>query len=330
MRAAWWMAVLAAAMGLAACGETAPTGGGAPPPLLVVATTAQVADAARGVAAGRAGMQIDALMGEGVDPHTYKLTRSDSARLHAARLVLFSGLHLEGKMTDVLSELKRAGTPVVEVGEALPHERLIVAEGGAGQNDPHYWMDADLFALAVGVIADALTKADPAGGREYAVNAQGYIERLRALDAYAKKAIGSVPEGRRVLVTSHDAFAYFGRRYGLRVLGVQGISTESEAGLKDIEALVETIVKEKIPAVFVETSVSRRTLEAVIAGAAARGHTVTIGGELFSDAMGAPGTYEGTYIGMLDHNITTIARALGGDAPERGLNGRLAVAPRGE
>ncbi|MEO0631998.1 MAG: zinc ABC transporter substrate-binding protein, partial [Planctomycetota bacterium] len=161
------------------------------------------------------------------------------------------------------------------------------------------------------------------GASIYSENAERYLDRLAELDAYTERVLSSVPESQRVLVTAHDAFNYFGHRYGYDVVGIQGISTESEAGVRDIERLVKLIVEREIGAVFVESTVSDRNVRALIAGAKARGHTVTIGGELFSDAMGDAGTYTGTYIGMIDHNVTTIARALGGDAPAAGLNGEL-------
>lgn len=293
--------------------------------LRVLATTQQLADAIRNIAGERLGREVvvDALLGEGVDPHTYKLTRSDAARLNDAQLVIFNGLYLEGKMADVLGELERSGKRVVKVGERLPKDGLLLPEGSGGQPDPHFWMDTDLYMAGVEVLREELAKADPAGAEAYAKGAEALKREIERIDAYAKAKLGAVPEAKRLLVTSHDAFGYFGRRYGLRVQGVQGISTESEAGLRDIENLVDLLVREKAGAVFVESSVSRRTLDAVVAGAAAKGHTIIIGGELFSDAMGAPGTYEGTYIGMMDHNITTIGRAWGATVPERGLNGKL-------
>ncbi|MGE9295389.1 MAG: metal ABC transporter solute-binding protein, Zn/Mn family [Puniceicoccales bacterium] len=190
--------------------------------------------------------------------------------------------------------------------------------------DPHVWMDVQGWIMATSVIADALAEFDPKNAEYYASNANRYIAELEALDAYAKKVIGSIPENQRYLVTAHDAFNYLGRAYGIEVMGIQGLSTESEAGVRDLERLVNFLVENKIPAGFVETSVSDKNVRALIEGAQAKGHQLKIGGELFSDAMGPAGTYEGTYIGMIDHNATTIARALGGDAPESGKNGKLA------
>ncbi len=258
---------------------------------------------------------IESLMGPGVDPHLYKLTRTDIARLIEAPHLLYCGLGLEGKMLDAFERLAASGKPATAVCEAVPEaKRLQAAAGYAGAADPHLWMDPTLWAGALQVAADRLGMPAPDG-----------FERL---DAYARASMESIPAQARVLVTAHDAFAYFGRRYGLKVVGIQGVNTESEAGLRAIEAAVETVVARRLPAVFVESTVSDRNVRAIVEGAAARGHRVAIGGRLFSDAMGPEGTYEGTYIGMIDHNVTTIARALGGIAPARGMQGRLRARDR--
>lgn len=288
----------------------------------VVTTTAHVADLVRAVAGDR--LRVDSLLGEGIDPHSYKLTRTDTGRLLAADAVLFNGLLLEGKMADTFARMASAGKPVLAVAEAIPVDRLLTEEGGAP--DPHVWMDPALWTLALDAVRDALIDFDPAGADAYRANADTYRASLTELDAYARKALTSVPKERRVLVTAHDAFSYLGRAYDMEVVGIQGISTESEAGLRRIEELVAMLVDRTVPAVFVETSVTDRNVRALIDGAAARGHKVVIGGSLFSDAMGAPGTYEGTYLGMMDHNVTVISQALGGDAPAGGWRGRLAAA----
>jgi manganese/zinc/iron transport system substrate-binding protein len=280
-------------------------------------------------------VRVESLLGEGVDPHTYKLTRTDMARLAGADSVFSSGLHLEGKMTEVLERLGQepggagGGKLVVEVGLKLPADRILRPDGAAGEADPHYWMDPELFALASTAMAEALAVRMPEHASGVQQGAERYRGEIQRLADYAKDAFGKVPEAKRTLITSHDAFGYLGRAFGLRVLAVQGISTESEAGVRDIERLVERVVSEKVTAVFVETSVPDRTLRAVVAGAASRGHTVSIGGTLFSDAMGAPGTYTGTWIGMMDHNITTIARALGAEVPAAGMAGKLAASATG-
>ena len=223
-----------------------------------------------------------------------------------------------------------SGRPVFAVTELVEESYLLEPEEFRGLYDPHLWMDPSAWTKTVEVVRDKLSELDPGNAGDYAANAQAYLDQLEQLDAYAEQVLASVPPERRTLVTAHDAFNYLGRRYGFEVLGIQGISTESEAGLKRVEQLVDLLVEQAIPAVFVETTIPDRSVRALVAGAADRGHEVEIGGELFSDAMGAPGTYEGTYIGMIDHNVTTIARALGGETPEKGLHGRLALAERGQ
>jgi manganese/zinc/iron transport system substrate-binding protein len=267
--------------------------------------------------------EVVGLLGAGIDPHLYKPTRTDVETLLSARLILANGLHLEGKMTEVFERAAGSGRRVVAVAEALDESLLLVPADGAGQHDPHVWMDPTAWARVAGVIRDALTELAPEHGDEFAARAEACITELGELHAYAERVLGSVPPKRRVLVTAHDAFGYFGRRYGFEVVGIQGISTESEAGVRDIERIVSLLADRAIPAVFVESTVSERNIRALIEGARARGHEVTIGASLYSDAMGEAGTYEGTYTGMIDHNVTAIARALGGDAPERGMLGRL-------
>jgi manganese/zinc/iron transport system substrate-binding protein len=292
-------------------------------PYKAVATTGQVADLVRNIAGDRA--RVTALLGEGVDPHTYKLTRSDVAQIMGADIVFYNGLLLEGKMTDALVRVATAGKPVHAVTELLDEAYLLEPPGFQGHYDPHVWMDVGAWTKAAEVVRDRLIAFDAEGADSFRANAEAHLARLAELDAYARRALATIPDGARVLVTAHDAFNYLGRAYALEVRGIQGISTESEAGLREIEELVDLLVTRRIAAVFVETSVSDRNVRALVEGAAARGHSVRIGGALFSDAMGAPDTYEGTYVGMIDHNVTTIARALGGNPPAGGLNGRLAA-----
>lgn len=311
---------LTAMLAAAACSET-PARPDATGPLRVVCTTGMIADAASAIAGEHA--EVVGLMGSGVDPHLYKPTRSDMARISEADIVFYNGLHLEGKMIDALVRAATAGRKVYAVTESIDEAYLLEPPGFEGAYDPHVWMDPSAWSRAVEVIRDRLIGIDPAHKEAYEANAAAYLGRIEALDAYASRVLESVPEGSRVLVTAHDAFNYFGRRYGFEVVGIQGISTESEAGVRDIERLVDLLVTRRIGAVFVETTVAERNIQALIAGAERRGHAVSIGGSLFSDAMGEAGTYEGTYLGMIDHNVTTIARALGGEAPARGLNERL-------
>ncbi len=287
----------------------------------IVTTTAQIGDLARHVAGDTA--RVESLMGEGTDPHLYRPTRADRVRLQQADIIMTNGLHLEGKMIELLEKLAEE-KPVIEMAQALPPSDILQTASAA--HDPHIWMDVSNWIAALGLVERTLSERYPNHSDLYRANAGVFENELKALDDYARKTIGSIPPGQRALVTAHDAFGYMGAAYGLEVFGIQGISTDSEAGLHHIEELVSLIVERKIPAVFVESSVSERNIRALIEGAAARGHAVKIGGELFSDAMGAPGTYEGTYIGMIDHNVTVIAHALGGNAPERGMKGELSHA----
>ncbi len=288
----------------------------------IVATTGMIADAARQI--GGDLVEVRGLMGAGIDPHAYRQTRTDIAAMVAADLVLWHGLYLEAQMEEFLEGLARR-TPVVAVADALPTDRLIAHSDYEGRFDPHVWMDPELWAEVVARVRDALSEIRPASAGTFAANADRYLGEVARLAAYARDTLATVPEPARVLLTAHDAFGYFGRAYGFEVIGIQGISTESEAGLNRIGELVDLLVDRGLGAVFVESSVSDRNIRALIEGAAARGHEVQIGGELFSDAMGAPGTYEGTYIGMIDHNVSVIAAALGGRVPERGMDGKLAA-----
>jgi len=290
--------------------------------LSVVATTGMIADAARQV--GGDLVEVRALMGPGVDPHAYRQTRSDIVAMTRADLVLWHGLYLEAQMEDFFGDLAK-GRNVVAVAETLPRDVLIGHDDYADKFDPHVWMDPDRWALVVASVRDALIATQPDAADQFNANAEAQLAEIERLSAYSKTALASVPEQSRVLLTAHDAFNYFGETYGFEVLGIQGISTESEAGLNRIGVLVDMLVDREIGAVFVESSVSDRNIRALIEGAAAQGHTVRIGGELFSDAMGADGTYEGTYLGMIDHNVTTIAAALGGEVPGRGMDGRLSA-----
>jgi len=291
-------------------------------PLSVVATTGMIADAARAIAG--AGAEVTALMGPGVDPHSYRQTRSDIVAMARADLVLWNGHYLEAQMESFLLDLV-SRTRVVAVAEAAPRAELISHDDYPDKADPHLWLVPELWAHAIAAIRDALVAARPGAEAEFAAGAAAYLDQAARMGGYARDVLASVPERSRVLLTAHDAFNYFGRAYGFEVVGIQGISTDSEAGLARIRDLVEMQVSRDIRAVFVESSVSDRNIRALVEGAASRGHPVAVGGELFSDAMGQPGTYEGTWLGMIDHNATVIARALGGSAPARGLDGRLAA-----
>ncbi|MGQ3355439.1 MAG: metal ABC transporter solute-binding protein, Zn/Mn family [Phreatobacter sp.] len=286
----------------------------------VVTTTAMLADAVRMLAGEQ--VAVEALMGEGVDPHLYRPTRADIVKLTQADLVVAHGLGLEAQFRETFLQLARRRAPVL-AAESIARDRLLKDEEVADKPDPHVWMDPALWAVVVRAVSEALAALDLPGRSRIAPDLAPVLARLDTLGAYAGQVLGSIAAERRVLVTAHDAFGYLARAYGFEVHGIQGLSTESEAGLKAIEATVDLVVSRTIPAIFVESSVSDRNIRAVIEGAARRGHRVVVGGELFSDAMGKPGTYEGTYVGMIDHNVTTMARALGGTAPEKGMSGRL-------
>ena len=288
----------------------------------VTVTTGMIADAVRAI--GGEDIDLVQLMGPGVDPHGYRPTRNDIATLSRSDLILWNGLYLEAQLEDLLSRLK-ARASVVAVAEAAPQDQLLAHEDYAGRYDPHLWMVPELWKHAVDAVHGALQTLLPDHGPQLASRHAAYSADIDRVGSYARTVLNSVPPDSRVLVTAHDAFGYFGRAYGFEVIGVQGISTESEAGLDRIRSLVDLIVERDIRAVFVETSVSDRNLRALIEGARAQGHSVEVGGELFSDAMGQVGTYEASYVGMIDHNATRIAASLGGTAPALGMDGRLSA-----
>jgi manganese/zinc/iron transport system substrate-binding protein len=288
--------------------------------LQVVATTGMIADVVAEVGGDR--VEVSGLMGPGVDPHLYRQTRSDVIAMTRADAAFWNGLFLEAQLEEFLERLGER-SPVFAVAESVPPEARLANEVYAGQPDPHVWMDPGRWRFVVEAIRDALVELVPEQADVFDANASDYLAELEALDAYAREVIASVPESDRVLVTAHDAFGYFGDAYDFEVLGIQGFSTESEAGLARIESLVDLLVEREIGAIFIETSVSDRNIRALIEGAAARGHDVQVGGVLYSDAMGHIDSYEGTWLGMIDHNVSVIARALGGDVPEGGRLGRL-------
>jgi manganese/zinc/iron transport system substrate-binding protein len=299
-----------AASVLAACGRPAqgPARGDiAGRPIQVVATTGMVADAAQNIGGER--VQVTALMGPGVDPHLYKASAGDVERLQGADIIFYNGLHLEAAMGEVLERMHGRVTTVA-VAEDIATELLLPSDIYENQYDPHVWFDVKLWSAAAERVRDALIELDPASAALYRENAGRYLAGLEELHAYVRAQAEQVPAEQRVLITAHDAFRYFGRAYGFEVRGLQGISTASEAGTADVQELAAFIAERKIPAIFVESSVPQRTIEAVQAAVQARGFSVRIGGQLFSDAMGDPGTPEGSYDGMVRHNIDTIVGAL--------------------
>jgi manganese/zinc/iron transport system substrate-binding protein len=275
--------------------------------LSVVTTIGMIRDVVQNV--GGEHVRVVGLMGPGVDPHLYKASEGDVRRLFRADVVFYGGMHLEARMGEVLEEMG-GRTRVAAVSEVIPADQRLSPPEFQGAYDPHVWFDVRLWAMTVDVVARTLSEADPAHARDFAASADRYRAQLAELDRYVREQARRVPAERRVLITAHDAFNYFGRAYGFQVRGLQGISTASEAGTADVQALAQFIASRRIPAIFVESSIPRRTIEAVQEAVAAQGFEVQIGGSLFSDAMGNPGTAEGTYIGMVRHNIDTIVGAL--------------------
>ncbi len=274
----------------------------------VVSTVGMITDIVRNVGGER--VLARGLMGPGVDPHLYKPSAGDAIRLGNADIIFYGGLHLEGRMAELFEKIERTGKPAVAVSRDIEPARLRQPPEFEGKFDPHIWFDVSLWQSATRTVAAALTSLDPNSAALYAANARAYLARLETLDQYARAQIATIPAAQRVMITAHDAFGYFGQAYGMEVRGLQGISTASEISAADVQSLSEFITARKIKALFVESSVPESTVRAVQEAVRSRGHEVVIGGELFSDAMGAEGTPEGTYIGMVTFNVDTIVRAL--------------------
>ncbi len=266
----------------------------------------------RDIVANVGGDQVESigLMGPGVDPHLYRATAGDVKKLDNAQIVFYGGLELEGRMTDIFVKMASKGTPTYPVSEKIPQSELREPPEFHGKFDPHIWFDVTLWKYAVESVRDGLIKVRPAAKETFAKNADDYLKQLDELHAYIETEVAKVPKEQRVLITAHDAFGYFGRRYGFEVIGIQGTSTATEAGAGALRTIANTIANRKIKAIFVESSVPKSTIEALQKAVQSRGWNVSIGGELFSDAMGQDGTPEGTYIGMVRHNVDTIVKAL--------------------
>jgi manganese/zinc/iron transport system substrate-binding protein len=306
-----WCGWMFLVLGLGGC-----TGGSSDPPaapvtfdgsypIEVTCTTGMVADIVRAV--GGEKVQVKQLMGEGVDPHLYKASPGDIADLDRADLVVYSGLHLEGKLSEILERMSRRRR-TWGVAEGLDSSKLL--RDAEGTIDPHIWFDVSLWADGVLGVVKVLAEFDPSGKEFYETNGAAYAKELRQLHEEAKESIARIPAGKRVLVTAHDAFGYFARAYGLEVRSIQGISTDSEAGLKEINELVKFLVDRKISAVFVENIISERNVRSLVEGCRAKDHDVKVGGELYSDALGKPGSPQGTYVGMVRHNVDVIVGSL--------------------
>jgi manganese/zinc/iron transport system substrate-binding protein len=311
MRTFWISLSLIIMLLLAACGAEQAPQASDDAPLSVLATTQQIADAVENVAGDA--VELTTLLGPGIDPHTYVATESDIATFQNADIIFYNGHHLEAQLERIFDQMAGdADKTVVAVAEQLDETVLLSWEPEAGlPNDPHVWNDVSLWQEVVTVIGETLAEADQANAETYQANAEAYTAELDELHTYMLAQVENIPQQQRVLVTAHDAFGYLGRAYGLSVEAVQGLSTETEASTADVQALADIVAEREVPAIFIETTISPRTIEAVQEAVRAEtGSEVTIGGELYSDAMGAPGTPEGTYIGMMRHNIDTIVAAL--------------------
>lgn len=277
--------------------------------LYIVTTTQMIADAVRNIVGEHA--EVVSLMGPGVDPHFYKATQGDLKKFNKADIIFYNGLHLEGKMQDLFEKFAKQKI-VVAVSKDIPKEELLVIsrQGEETLYDPHIWHSSNIWQKVLQPIASTLELADPTHVQEYYANAEGYKEQLVQLNQKIKDQAQEIPKEQRLLITSHDAFNYYGREYDIEVKGLQGISTVSEIGIKDITQMVDLIIQRNVKAVFVESSVNERNLTAVIEGCKKKGWDVKIGGTLFSDAMGNDNTPEGTYIGMIKHNTHAIVNAL--------------------
>jgi len=292
------------------CGPAGESGRGdlSSRPIKVVATVGMITDVVVNIGGYR--VQATGLMGPGVDPHLYKASAGDVSQMMGADVIFYNGLHLEGKMSQVFEQMDRRGTRAVAVASGIDPSFLLSPKEFEGAHDPHVWFDVALWMKAAEKVRDTLIEIDPTHREAYAARGQAYLAKLQALHEEIKTEVRRVPAAQRAVITAHDAFNYFGHAYGFEVRGLQGLSTATEAGTADVKGLAEFIVERKIPAIFVESSVPRRNIEAVQAAVKARGFQVKIGGELFSDAMGSPGTPEGTYVGMVRHNVKQIVSAL--------------------
>jgi manganese/zinc/iron transport system substrate-binding protein len=297
---------------LTACGQTAKEAEAdlSQRPIRVVTTTGMITDVVQNVGGER--VEVTGLMGPGVDPHLYKASEGDVTRMAEADAIFYNGLHLEAKMGEVLEKMG-GQAETVAVTKGVDPSDLLAPPEFAGAYDPHIWFDVALWMKAVEPVRDTLIGMDPDHAELYRANAESYLAELNELHDYVMAQAERLPADQRVLITAHDAFNYFGQAYDFEVRGLQGISTAAEAGTADVQDLADFIVERRIPAIFVESSVPPRTIEAVQAAVRAQGFDVQIGGELFSDAMGDPGTEEGTYVGMVRHNVDTIVNSLLGE-----------------
>lgn len=307
MRKILSMLLAAAVFILGACSSSSSGEKQANGKLVVTTTISQIADAVKNIGGDK--VDVQSLMGPGTDPHLYKATQGDIAKLQKADVIFYNGLHLEGKMLDVLEKMNKE-KPTYAIGDSIKGNDLLSKANDKTSIDPHIWFDIDIWSKALKTVEEGLIQADPNNKDYYEKNANEYFNKLKELKEYAAEEMSKIPAEQRVLVTAHDAFGYFGAAYDIEVEGLQGLSTDSEYGLGDVQKIVDLLVTRSIKAVFIESSISERSINAVIEGAKKKGHDVKIGGELFSDAMGKEGTEEGTYIGMYKHNVSTIVNSL--------------------
>ncbi|WP_299393365.1 zinc ABC transporter substrate-binding protein [uncultured Gelidibacter sp.] len=276
--------------------------------LNIVTTTTLITDLVTQIGGDK--LNIQGLMGTGVDPHLYKASEGDVSKLVNADLIFYGGLHLEGKLVEVFEKMQSQNLQTIAVSDALDPKTLIGSEYFASNYDPHIWFDVHNWELITAFVVKKLSEADPKNKAFYEENGKNYLEELKVLNAEVKSTISTLPAEKRILVTAHDAFNYFGKAYGFDVVGLQGLSTATEAGVQDVQNLANFIIEKNVKAIFVESSVPRRTIEALQAAVNSKNHKVEIGGTLYSDALGNAGTPEGTYIGMFKYNVNTIVNAL--------------------
>lgn len=274
----------------------------------IVTTTSMITDLVKNVGGDK--VSVTGLMGAGVDPHLYKASEGDVSKLSQADMILYNGLQLEGKLVEVFENMQRQKINTIAISDALDKKDLIGSTLFASNYDPHIWFAVENWEKATQFVADELSKALPEHREEFQANAKRYLGALKALKAELREEINTLPEEQRRLVTAHDAFNYFGRSFGFDVVGLQGISTATEAGVQDVQKTASYIIEHKVKAIFIESSLPKRTVEALQAAVNSKSHQVAIGGTLFSDALGNPGTLEGTYIGMFRYNVKTIVNAL--------------------
>ena len=276
--------------------------------LNVVTTTTMISDLVENI--GGDYININGLMGSGVDPHLYKASEGDVSKLVNADIIFYNGLHLEGKLVEVFEKMGSKTKTQIALGEELDKSTLIGSDYFASNYDPHVWFDINYYRQFATKVTKVLAEKDPENKEAYYTNEREYIAKLFLLESDIKAVIETLPKEKRILVTAHDAFNYFGKAYDFEVLGLQGLSTATEAGVKDVQKLSAFIIERDIKAIFVESSVPKRTIEALQAAVKSKGHNVAIGGTLYSDALGTSGTAEGTYIGMFEYNVNTIVNAL--------------------